>query len=85
MFLPKAGCGFECHVFEHGKSSKLICCMFLYYREDVFLLVGLHFLLSHLMVGHFILGKVTMRIFSLVWLLELSALVFITFRKRSSS
>jgi len=59
--------------------------MFLCYREDVFLLVGLRFLLLHIIVRHTILDKEIMHIYSLVWLLESSALVFITFRKSCSS
>lgn len=55
--------------------------MFLCYREDAFLLVGLPFLLLHLMVRRITLGKETMHISSLVWLLESYALVFITLRK----
>lgn len=58
--------------------------MFLCYREDAFLLVGLHFLLSHLMVKHFILGKEIMRTSFLVLLLESSALVFTILRKNCS-
>lgn len=79
---------YQFHIYQ--ASSKTInkfnlSFMLLCYREDAFLLVDLHFLLLHIMVKHIILGKETMRTFSLVWLLESFALVFITFKKSCSS